>query len=137
MHNNSPLNLVVLHGLMGSKNNFKTITSSTLLTDHLNSVSLLDLRNHGESPHTKSMLLKDMADDLSEFIESMDNVVLLGHSLGGRVIFKYLSTHHNEAIKKVKGVVAVDILPTAVKSTYVFDLLQKLLKINLKDVTYN
>lgn len=67
----------------------------------------------------------------------MDDCVLMGHSLGGRVIFKYLSMYQEEALKKVKGVVAIDILPTAVKSTYVYELLKKLLKINLKNVTYN
>lgn len=51
-YNNSSLNLIILHGLMGSKNNFKTISHSNLLTDHLATTNLLDLRNHGESPHT-------------------------------------------------------------------------------------
>lgn len=60
------------------------------MTSHLNSTHLLDLRNHGESPHTESMTLGEMALDLSEYIKGLNNVVLLGHSLGGRVIFKYL-----------------------------------------------
>ncbi|CAD8051922.1 unnamed protein product [Paramecium sonneborni] len=136
-YHNSNLNLVILHGLMGSKNNFKTISQSQILTNHLNSTHLLDLRNHGESPHTQSMTLGEMADDLSSYIQEYKDVVLLGHSLGGRVIFKYLQQYEQEVQQKVKGVIIVDILPKAVKSTYVYELLKKLVKINLNQITYN
>ncbi|CAD8043763.1 unnamed protein product [Paramecium primaurelia] len=136
-YHNSNLNLVILHGLMGSKNNFKTVSSSPLLTNHLNSTHLLDLRNHGESPHHQSMTLGEMALDLSEYVKELNDIVLLGHSLGGRVIFKYLQQYEKEVQQKVKGVIIVDILPKAVQSTFVYELLKKLIKINLNQITYN
>ncbi|CAK55707.1 unnamed protein product (macronuclear) [Paramecium tetraurelia] len=136
-YHNSNLNLVILHGLMGSKNNFKTVSQSPLWTSQLNSTHLLDLRNHGESPHTQSMTLGEMAGDLSDYIKGINDVVLLGHSLGGRVIFKYLQQYEKEVQEKVKGVIIVDILPKAVQSTYVHELLKKLIQINLNQITYN
>lgn len=136
-YNNSPINLVMVHGLLGSKRNFRTISNSPLLGKHLNAVHLLDLRNHGESDHTQSMTLTEMAEDLTEYITPLDNVVLLGHSLGGRVIFKYLEENGEKANNLLKGVVIVDILPTKVESTYVLDLLNTLKKIPMENRTFN
>jgi len=127
----------MVHGLLGSKRNFRTISNSAILSKHLKAVHLLDLRNHGESDHTPSMTLTEMAEDLTEYITSLDNVVLLGHSLGGRVIFKYLEENAEKVNSLLKGVVIVDILPTKVESTFVLELLNKLRKIPLENRTYN
>ena len=64
--NNSSLNLVFVHGLMGSKSNFRSLCSNERLTSKAKSIHLLDIRNHGDSPHTPTMSLKEMAEDLVE-----------------------------------------------------------------------
>ena len=50
----------------------------------------------------------------------MNDVVLIGHSLGGRIIFGYMEYFNAIALNKLKGIVIIDILPTMVKSTYIY-----------------
>lgn len=89
---NGSHNLIVMHGLLGQKRNFRTFANHQEITSQLRSIHLLDLRNHGESPHTSTMSLNEMADDLREYIDNhtLDNLIILGHSLGGRVLFKFM-----------------------------------------------
>ena len=73
--------LLILHGLFGSSKNW--ITNGKALSAN-RKVILLDLRNHGDSPHSNSHTLVDLADDLKEFTESLnDKPDILGHSMGG------------------------------------------------------
>lgn len=46
---------------------------------------MLDVRNHGDSPHVSEMTFDLMARDTVHFLEERDieKTVLLGHSLGG------------------------------------------------------
>jgi esterase len=76
--------LIVLHGLLGSKKNWKVLSSS--LARKYN-VYTLDLRNHGDSPHVDSMLYDEMADDLKEFMDQnkIESCSILGHSMGGKI----------------------------------------------------
>lgn len=50
-------------------------------------VFALDLRNHGTSPHIDGLAYSDMAADVIRFMTSqkLDNVALIGHSMGGKV----------------------------------------------------
>ncbi|KZS92047.1 alpha/beta-hydrolase [Sistotremastrum niveocremeum HHB9708] len=78
--------LVILHGLFGSKQNWRSL--SKLLAQRLGTdVWALDLRNHGTSPHAKPMDYRSMADDVHHFLDQQElkRVVLLGHSMGGKV----------------------------------------------------
>lgn len=60
-------------------------------------VVALDLRGHGASPSDKSVLwasVQDYLDDLTEVVDGLPNPpVLLGHSLGGFVVQRYLEHH--------------------------------------------
>lgn len=60
MDNLKPNNLVVCHGLMGSHRNFRNICRNPLVTSHANCY-LLDARNHGESPHTTTHFVDELA----------------------------------------------------------------------------
>ena len=52
---------------------------------HMHKVYVLDMRNHGDSPHVSEMTFDLMARDTVRFLEERDieKTVLLGHSLGG------------------------------------------------------
>ena len=84
--------LVVLHGLLGSSNNFRSIVKHPKISQKASSY-LLDLRNHGESEHNPSMSLDDMAGDVLNFIQekSLKDVYLMGHSLGARVVMSMVN----------------------------------------------
>ncbi len=58
----------------------------------------LSLSNHGNSPKHKSLnrlRINDYVKDLKQVIDSLDEIpVLIGHSMGGFVVQKYLEDHH-------------------------------------------
>ena len=59
----SPYNLIVLHGLLGSCNNFRSLVSNPTINTKVNSY-LLDMRNHGGSEHKPTMEIREMAGDV-------------------------------------------------------------------------
>ncbi|MGJ8524486.1 Esterase YbfF [Halomonadaceae bacterium LMG 33818] len=75
--------LVILHGLMGSADNWRSAVKAWGRERH---VIALDLRNHGRSPHTSAMNYADMAADVVETLATLDvrQFDLLGHSMGGK-----------------------------------------------------
>ena len=102
------LNLLVVHGLLGSSNNFKSVLHNPKISKKVNSI-MVDLRNHGNSEHKDSMSIEDMAHDLAQFIkdQNLKNLIIMGHSLGGRVSMK-TCLHYPELIK---GAIIIDIMP--------------------------
>ena len=105
--------IVVLHGLFGSSKNWLSVGKSLSV---FGPVYLLDLRNHGESPHSDSHTLPELAEDLKEFISDNLNEkpVILGHSMGGltAIYFSLLNPEIPEAI------VIVDIAPKNYEMNY-------------------
>ncbi|KAJ8984150.1 hypothetical protein NQ317_017801 [Molorchus minor] len=80
-----PTNLIVLHGLLGSKNNWNSFCKK--YHEHSKrKVVAIDIRNHGESPHTKDHSYDAIAIDLKRFLDknNLQKVNFLGHSMGGR-----------------------------------------------------
>ncbi|MDX2196696.1 MAG: alpha/beta fold hydrolase [Cytophagales bacterium] len=98
--------LIVIHGLFGSSDNWLTVCKS-FTSQH--SVYLLDMRNHGQSPHSTEHNYALMAADVYEFVHehNLKNVILLGHSMGGKVVMKYLEKYSANVLKAV----IVDISP--------------------------
>lgn len=80
--------IIILHGLFGMSDNWLTIAKD--FTSQ-NQVYLLDLRNHGQSPHSEQFSYAIMAKDLAEFIENqnMEKPILIGHSMGGKVLMQF------------------------------------------------
>ena len=91
--------LLILHGLFGSADNWGSL-AKRLATN--NTVYLVDLRNHGRSPHSNVMNYESMADDVYELIinEKIDQPILLGHSMGGKVSLKF-TDKYPQVLKKL------------------------------------
>jgi len=105
--------LIIAHGFLGSLDNWRTM--STRLAAHCR-VYVVDLRNHGQSPHSKIMNYLVMAQDLREFIEEhgLRSPVILGHSMGGKVAMQ-LALQYPEQVDKL---VIVDIAPKSYPSMH-------------------
>ena len=80
--------LVMLHGLLGSSRNWTTIGRA--LRERFD-VHAPDLRNHGSSPHDESMRWSELCGDLEAYLEQegLDEIVLMGHSLGGKIAMRF------------------------------------------------
>lgn len=98
--------LLILHGLFGSGDNWFTLAKQ--LGEHY-TVYLIDLRNHGQSPHSNEWNYKVMADDVEEFCNThqLNKVYLAGHSMGGKTAMK-MSEMYPERIRKM---MVIDIAP--------------------------
>jgi len=124
-----PKKIIILHGLFGSSDNWQTIARE--LGSKNFSVAVLDLRNHGRSPHDVEFNYDVMADDVAETIRFMhfEGSILIGHSLGGKtamnLAFRYPSL--------ISGLIVVDIAPGAYHQRHQF-ILQALNSINFKEV---
>uniref|UniRef100_A0A914I0C8 sn-1-specific diacylglycerol lipase ABHD11 n=1 Tax=Globodera rostochiensis TaxID=31243 RepID=A0A914I0C8_GLORO len=66
--------LVIVHGLLGHKKNWRGIASA-LQKELQNRVFVVDMRNHGESPHCSDSTYPSMALDLRQFIEQKANLI--------------------------------------------------------------
>jgi esterase len=80
--------LLILHGLFGSSDNWQTHARIFAQT---HTVYLVDLRNHGHSPHAAEMNYDAMAHDLFELIAELGlrDVRLIGHSMGGKTSMRF------------------------------------------------
>lgn len=98
--------LIVLHGLFGTLDNWQTLAKAWA-EDYL--VYLVDLRNHGRSPHVDGLSYPAMAEDLSEFMEQnwIHKAHVLGHSMGGKVAMELALTYPD----LVDKLIVVDIAP--------------------------
>ncbi len=90
-HFGSGFPLVILHGLFGSSDNWQSLGKR--LGQHF-AVYAVDLRNHGNSPHSAEFNYPAMADDLREFLaeHQLARVHVLGHSMGGKVAMQFAQT---------------------------------------------
>ena len=63
-------------------------------------VHLIDLRNHGRSPHSSNFNYDVMVEDLVQYIQEKElkQVILLGHSLGGKTAME-LAIKYPELVK--------------------------------------
>ncbi|PVU93593.1 hypothetical protein BB561_003167 [Smittium simulii] len=101
--------IVILHGLLGSKKNWKSLSkrfSNALSRD----VYSLDLRNHGQSPHASPHNYQIMLEDVAAFCHkfNLESPIIIGHSMGGKVAMALSLLYP----KLVGGLVSVDMAPT-------------------------
>ncbi|MEM9894807.1 MAG: alpha/beta fold hydrolase [Bacteroidota bacterium] len=98
--------LIVLHGVFGSSDNWQSL--GKVFAEKF-CVYLVDLRNHGNSPHSDEFNYDLMVADVIELLdnESIEKATLLGHSMGGKVAM-HLATAYHERVDKL---MVVDIAP--------------------------
>jgi len=99
--------LIVLHGLFGQCDNWNSLAKQ--FGESGFEVYAVDLRNHGLSPHSDVWNYKSMSADVAELIadNNLQNVILLGHSMGGKTAM-YFALEHPNVLDKL---IVVDIAP--------------------------
>ncbi len=98
--------LVILHGLLGSLDNWHTL-SRTFASSFR--VLAVDQRNHGKSPHSDVFTYDAMAEDLTELLDRLKipSAHLLGHSMGGKTAMRFALSNPS----RVKSLIVVDMAP--------------------------
>lgn len=99
--------IIILHGLFGQSDNWNTLSKQFAESGF--EVYTVDLRNHGLSPHSEIWDYEVMSSDVEELINdlSLKNVVLVGHSMGGKVAME-LGVRNPRWLSKL---IVVDIAP--------------------------
>lgn len=100
--------IVVLHGLYGSKRNWKGV-AERLSREAAADVYTLDLRHHGDSPESGPFTMAAMAKDVCRFLDTagVSPAFLLGHSVGGKVALQAALS----CPSLTAGLILVDISP--------------------------
>ena len=98
--------LIILHGVFGSSDNWKTVANQL---KNKFEIYLVDQRNHGLSPHSDEFNYQVMTDDLKELLydEQIEQCILLGHSMGGKTAMNFAVQFPEKIIK----LIIVDIAP--------------------------
>ena len=112
LNEQGPSPLVVLHGLFGAKENWR---SQGLAWANDRRVVMMDLRNHGLSKHDKHMDYALMSEDVISTMDQLglNKVDILGHSMGGKVAM-YLSLVWPHLVNQL---IVVDIPPARSSGT--------------------
>ena len=105
------VDLIILHGLLGSADNWQTLGKRYAEEFR---VHLVDARNHGRSPNDENHGYDLMAEDLLQYLDdnSIDKAVLLGHSMGGKTVMHFAEKHP----ERVSKLIVADIAPSAYKA---------------------
>ncbi|MFN0159537.1 MAG: alpha/beta fold hydrolase [Bacteroidota bacterium] len=100
--------LIILHGLLGSLDNWATLAKRLAAQFH---VFAFDARNHGRSSHSDVMNYDVMVEDLRAFMREhgIASAHLLGHSMGGKTAMQF-AVEHPEYVNRL---IVVDIAPKA------------------------
>jgi pimeloyl-ACP methyl ester carboxylesterase len=99
--------LIILHGLFGISDNW--VTFGKRMAEEGFEVFIPDQRNHGRSEWSDDFNYLALTNDLYDFIdaEEIENPVLLGHSMGGKVAMRFAVSYPN----LVQKLIIVDMAP--------------------------
>jgi pimeloyl-ACP methyl ester carboxylesterase len=102
--------VVIIHGLFGMSDNWGSFAKK-LAESHM--VILVDVRNHGRSPHTDTFTYREAADDIIRLLENnwIYKASFIGHSMGGKIAMQLAADHPDFVI----NLVVVDIAPVQYK----------------------
>jgi len=104
--------LAIVHGLGGHSSRFSTIVKHLIPLQY--SIYGLDLRGHGRSPGQRGYInaWTELREDLRAFLNLIRNqqpgcpIFILGHSLGGVIVFDYILRCPQDA-SLLQGVIAL------------------------------
>lgn len=98
--------VILLHGLFGAGDNLGSLARQLAATRR---VLQVDLRNHGQSPHSEHIDLPVMAADVLALMQGLDitRCDIVGHSLGGKVAMQ-LAMQNADCVRRL---VIADIAP--------------------------
>nr|WP_320166811.1 alpha/beta fold hydrolase [uncultured Methylophaga sp.] len=121
--------LIIIHGLFGSADNWRSMAK---YFSRFYRVISVDLRNHGRSPHSDEQNFTVMAEDIKELCEAMElgQVSILGHSLGGKVAMMFAAMYP----QLVSKLIVVDISPRQYFSAHT-PLMDAMMALNLSQFT--
>lgn len=105
--------LIILHGLLGSLDNWQSHARS--LSD-IAKVYIVDQRNHGRSPHYPEHTYALLAEDLKLFMDEqgIKKASLLGHSMGGKTVLEFANRYPD----MIDELIVADIAPRAYTWNY-------------------
>lgn len=85
--------LLILHGYLGMSDNWKTLAGQYAAQGF--EVHALDLRNHGRSFHSEEFTYAAMVQDVYDYCREnhLENIDLIGHSMGGKVGMFFAMAH--------------------------------------------
>jgi esterase len=120
--------IIVLHGLFGRGRNWYSIAK---FLSSAYQVYLVDLRNHGLSPHADEMAYEDMVNDVVAFQQTHQllSFNLIGHSMGGKVAM-LLALKYPQLINHLA---IIDIAPVTYQHNFA-DILDALLSLPLAEI---
>jgi pimeloyl-ACP methyl ester carboxylesterase len=98
---------LILHGFLGMSDNWKTLGNKFAENNY--QVHLIDQRNHGRSFHDETFNYEVLVEDLKKYCDyyQLSNVILLGHSMGGKTAMLFATTYP-ELVSKL---IVADISP--------------------------
>ncbi|MBU2869878.1 alpha/beta fold hydrolase [Colwellia sp. E2M01] len=99
-------NIVLIHGLFGTLENLNMVAKP--LSEQY-CVTSVDVRNHGDSFHEKSMEYPELAQDVINLLDHLkiETCILLGHSMGGKIAIQ-IALEYPDRITKL---IVADIAP--------------------------
>lgn len=82
---------IILHGFLGMSDNWKTLGKEFAKAGF--QVHLIDQRNHGRSFHSEAFNYDLLSQDLKDYCDThnLKDIVLLGHSMGGKTAMLFAS----------------------------------------------
>jgi pimeloyl-ACP methyl ester carboxylesterase len=122
--------LIILHGLFGMSDNWMSLAKRF---GESHKVYLLDMRNHGQSPHHHCFDYNCLTSDLQKFINErkLSQVTLLGHSMGGKIAMNF-SLNYSEMVDKL---IIVDIAAKAYDTSRFKSILQTMQALPLDKIS--
>ncbi len=86
--------LIIVHGLFGMSDNW--VSHAKRYSEHRH-VLVVDLRNHGQSPHTGDFDYTLMMNDLKHLMDEngISEAEFIGHSMGGKVVLNLAFNYPN------------------------------------------
>ena len=96
---NAP-DLVILHGLLGTSDNWQTLGKRFAQTHR---VHLIDQRNHGRSPHHSVHSYEAMAEDVLHYLNerNIQHTSIIGHSMGGKTALVFAHRYPDRVHKLI------------------------------------